>query len=249
MTSLGVSGRGPAVIFSYDAATGKYTISSSSASASFDASGGSRAGQFDKYTLTSGTTTDELRLFRNVASSTYTGLRLSYLSYGIWSHSDSQTGERELVYFLFGTPTATSDMPRTGSASYNTAVSGNIRDIKPTTDGVTEYAVGGSATFTADFAAGTVGTELTLVRSDNLALGTYSGTGTISANQFTGIFSSTNPYFQSGSFMGGFFGPAASEMGYTFFIRNYNPDPHAGASVNYVDQSIIGVVVGTKATN
>lgn len=249
VTSLGVSGRGPTVTFSYDAATGTYTIKNDTTSATFVASSGSRSGTFNKYTLESGQTTDELTLFRNVASGSYSGIQLSYLSFGNWSHANSQTGERQLTYFLFGYPTATSDMPRSGSASYNTAVTGNIRDIRPTVDGVTEYQVGGSATFSANFGSGTVSTELTLVRSDQLQLGSYSGMGTISANEFSGTFSSTNQYFHSGAFMGGFFGPAAAEMGYTFTIRNYNPDPTSGASVNYVDQWIAGTVVGTKTGN
>jgi hypothetical protein len=246
VTSLGVAGRAPTVTFKYDAASNTYTVTDDTTTASFDASAGSNAGKFYKYSFQSGQTSDELDLFRNVQTSAYNGIQLSYLSFGSWSHANSQTGERTLTYFVFGYPTAVSDMPRSGTASYKTLVSGNIRDIRPTVDGATEYGVGGTATFTANFGSGTVATDLTLVRSDQVSLGSYSGTGTISANQFSGTFSSTDPYFQSGAFMGGFYGPGAQEMGYAFTIRNYNPDPTSGASVNYVDQWIAGAVVGVK---
>lgn len=239
-----VSGLGPTVTVSYDAVHDIYAVQQDSVSASFSsADRTSTSGSVDTYAQQSGDLSDELRLYNNVRRGAPTAgapIQLTYLSYGSWSHANSQTGDTQRTYFLYGYPTAVSDMPRTGSASYQTFVTGNVRD------NVAVYEVTGSATFSANFGAGNVSTDLTLIRSDQVALGTYSGTAPIGGSQFSGTFSSSSPDFQEGHFAGGFFGPAAKEMGYSFFIRNYH-DPYAGATMSYyVDQWIVGTVVGKK---
>lgn len=246
VTEQGSTGRGPAVTIKYDAAANSYTLTGSGVTATFDRASGSVDGNFDTYTITTAQSRDDLRILRNVQPSSNIGVQLSYASFGSWTHLNTDTTDRSVAYFLFGEPTTAAGMPRTGTASYDLLVDGNIRDFAPTIDGVTEFKVGGSGTLTADFAAMTVTTDLTLIRSDQRALGSYTGTGTIGADQFNGPLASTGPYFQSGFLMGGFFGPAAKEAGYTFSIHNYNPDPYAGASINYVDQWIVGAAVGTK---
>jgi hypothetical protein len=35
-------------------------------------------------------------------------------------------------------------------------------------------------------------------------------------------------------------------MGYSFAIKRYNPDPYAGATINVLDEAIVGTVVGAK---
>jgi hypothetical protein len=106
--------------------------------------------------------------------------------------------------------------------------------------------VGGTASFNVDFGAGTINTDLALTTSNNV-LGTFNGSGTISGNQFSGSFTTSNVQnFVGGAFNGGFYGPAAQEMGYAFTIKEHNPDPFAGASPAPTDTLISGVVVGKK---
>jgi hypothetical protein len=239
------------VTISYDAATGNYTVKDGSTSATFSASDRTTSGYLDNYAQETGSVTDELVLFNNVrsgASQSSAPVKLTYLSYGIWTHTDAQTGDRRKTYLLFGYPT--SDMPKTGSATYQTSLTATVRDNNYGNPGAKESDVSGSATFSADFGAGTVSTELSLNRvSDQSSLGTFLGTGTIGANQFNGTFSSTVPWFVNGYFNGGFFGPSASEMGYVFTIRKFNGDPYAGTTPQLMDQTIVGTVVGAKPAN
>src|SRR5690348_9929775 len=146
---FGVAGRNSGLTISYDAAAGSYTVSDAKGSATFDPTQRSTSDAFDTYTSAAGG--DELRLFGNVRSGGSPAgvpISLSYLSFGSWSHDDA-SGEHRDSYFLFGYPTATSDMPKSGSASYSTFVTANIVPIVP---GQGESPLSGSATFTADFA-------------------------------------------------------------------------------------------------
>jgi hypothetical protein len=247
---MGVAGRDPGVTIDYDAATGTYTVRNATSLASFGAADRTTAAGFDTYAKQLGAVTDELKLLANVGpgqSQAGAPIQLTYLSYGVWSHADAQTCERRTTYLLFGYPSTPSEMPGSGSATYTTSVAGTIADAWVTGTDVVVSDIRGSATFSADFGAGTVGTGLTLARaSDQSSLGTYTGAGTINADQFSGTFSSTSGYFAGGGFAGGFFGPGANEMGYAFWLRNFNPDPYAGATVNNVNQWISGAVVGKK---
>lgn len=243
-----VAGRNSGVTISYDAAAGSYRISDAVASATFDPTQRSTSDSFDIYTAATGTTADELRLYgnsRSGGSPAGAPISLSYLSFGSWSHDDSSSGEHRDSYFLFGYPTATSDMPKSGTASYSTFVTANIVNIVP---GQGESSLTGSAAFTADFGVGTVSTSLTLPLTNfGSATSTYGGNGAISGNQFSGNFTtSDDPTFNSGAFAGGFFGPSAKEMGYTFAISRGAADPYGGAALQPPLSWIVGAVVGTK---
>jgi len=246
----GVRGRGPFVAISYDASSGTYTLTNDGITSSFGSADRSSSGYFDVYSKQANGVSDELRLFGNARTGgpqAGAPVQLTYLSFGSWAHANSATGETRKYHFVFGYPTASSSMPTTGSATYQTMVSGSMLEA-----GVgypnTQNDVSGTATFSANFGAGTVGTELSLARAGSgLSLGNYSGTGTVSgSNQFQGTFTSNAQYFSSGAFMGGFFGPSAAEMGYSFYIYKNNPDPYAGASVAPQNTYINGVVVGKK---
>jgi hypothetical protein len=194
--------------------------------------------------------TDQLRLYSNVRSgSSQAGapIDLTYLSFGSWSHDDSTSGVSRDTYFLFGSPTVASDMPVSGTASYSTFVNANIVSIIP---GNGESLLKGSATFTADFGKGTVDTALTLpLENFGSPNSKYDGSGTISGSQFAGDFTtSDDPTFNNGKFAGGFFGPGAKEMGYTFTLSRGVADPYAGAAIEPALVWIVGAVVGTKTT-
>ena len=236
---------------SYNATNGSYTLkdtaNSNNMSATFSRTSRTTQGYIDTYTANSPTATDRLQIYDNVrvgASLTGAPVRLSYLSYGNWSHDDLTTGEIWNRYFLIGYPTAPRDMPLTGTASYSTAVSANLKSEFVSDP---EHVLSGSASFTANFAQGNVSTSLTLAYPGATSL-SYSGSGPIlSGNLFSAIFSSTtDPYFQLGSFAGGFYGPKATEMGYVFVIERGEADPYAGATVAPPLSWIVGAVVGKR---
>jgi len=253
VNKLNTSGQPSGLSINYDSATGNYKVDDGTNSAIFTGASRSSAGYIDSYSSQSGTVTDKLNLYSNVrsgASQTGAPVALTYLSYGSWSHTDSQNADTRVTDFIFGYPTASTDMPRSGTATYQTSVSGQelFNGYSPR---LGQYDVGGSATLSANFGTGAIDTTLQLQRTlDNGVIGTFTGSGTINSNQFTGTFSATDPNFQSGSFSGGFFGPQAAEAGYTFSIRQHNPDPYGGAALpNLLDAWIVGTVVGKKSGN
>jgi len=239
---------GSAATISYDAATNSYTVKSGSLSASFDSSNLTSSSYIDTYSKNSTSVSDELKLYNNVRSGSSQAsapVQLSYLSYGIWTHKESGSpDEYSKTYMLFGYPTAVSSMPVTGSATYKTDVTASLVDLLQSTG---EQQVAGTATFTADFANAKISTDLALsFASTGVDLGTYNGVAAISGNQFSGDFQSADHWFVSGKFSGGFFGPSAKEMGYTFAIKRGAADPYAGTTVAPFLSWINGAVVGTK---
>ena len=116
-------------------------------------------------------------------------------------------------------------MPRTGTATYAAAVGGAASQ-----NGVA-YTLSGhsSATFSADFAANSVTTALTLGGTQGpngttvTQLGTFNGSGAIANGGpgFTGAFSAANGV--TGAFSGAFFGPKALEMGYDWYMNGAAP--------------------------
>jgi hypothetical protein len=242
--------RQPTVQVNYTAASGSYTVVDNGLSASFDANNRITSGYYDIYSHSIGGIENQLKLLGNIRQGgpqAGVPVQLTYLSFGIWTRRDTATGDVRRSDFIFGYPTASSSMPVTGTASYQTMLTAGMYEGGPGF-GNTYSDVEGTATFTANFGSGSVATDLSLTRAGtNQSLGSYSGTGTISlGNQFSGTLASTSPNFTSGNFAGGFFGPSASEMGYVFNISKYNADPYAGATVQPQITAITGTVVGKK---
>lgn len=242
-TTAGVS---TATTIAYDATTGTYTVQAGSTSASFTAA--------DKATTTDYTTrfdkgADSLTLYGNVQSdNTATApVSLTYTSFGKWTHADATADQTDIRYYVFGEMSGSKGMPTSGSATYATTVSGTMLTYNYTPAALSELT--GTATFSANFAQGTVDTALSLRAVGNTAegsAGVYNGSGAIANDQFAGTFTSGTNYFTNGTFNGAFFGPSAREMGYAFAIKGHNPDPYAGAFVSPGDISIVGAVVGAK---
>jgi hypothetical protein len=247
VSKFGVAGSNSGLTISYNAANGTYTVQNSATSATLGAGDRSSNTYLDVYSKQSGTATDALTLFSNVrsgASQSGAPVQLTYLSYGSWSHDDSSTGDHRDTYFLIGYPTTPSQMPLSGSATYSTAVTANLVSVFPAQG---ESSINGSATFTANFGTATVDTQLTLLTPAQNLIGTYLGTSPIAGSTFGGtLTSSDDPYLNSGSFAGGFFGPNAKEMGYTFSIDRGVDDPYAGTTALPGRSWIVGAVVGTK---
>nr|WP_254447690.1 transferrin-binding protein-like solute binding protein [Sphingomonas sp. ID1715] len=162
-------------------------------------------------------------------------MALSYVSYGIWQQVTDNGATLGVAqqYLLYGIRQA-ADQPSTGSASYTTLVDG----LWANPDGV--YSLGGTSSFTANFAAKTVATTLDLVGKHvstgvSKTLGQFNGSGTIAT--LGGGFSGTLTHqgtdidgnIYSGNFAGAFFGPQGQEMGYTFNLTG-----NGGAAVGAV---------------
>ncbi|WP_414901517.1 hypothetical protein ACMT1E_00490 [Sphingomonas flavalba] len=233
---------GGGVSLAYNAATGGYTITDGAASKTFlpaDRSAADSTAVISVYGRSDAANrSDQLVLFNPGTGNTV--LALTYVSYGAWQTilDDGGSLNVDQRYFVYGIRQG-ANQPSTGSASYTTQVDGSWN----TTSGL--FALGGTATFNADFSAMTVSTDLSLTGTDILdgsrtrTLGLFKGTGTIA--QFGGGFGGTfahqgtdaggNVY--SGGFNGAFFGPTGSEMGYTYRLTGAN-----GAAV--------GAVVGKK---
>jgi hypothetical protein len=164
------------------------------------------------------------------------GVPLSYTIFGSWAYRDA--GQPRTWLAVGGVPTVASDMPRTGGATYSMAAGGAA--FQPgaapiTLDGYS------TATFSADFAGNSVTTALTLAGQPStagpistgpsvIAFGTFSGTGTIAGSGpgFTGTLSGANG--AAGSFSGAFFGPAAREVGYAWFLNGAGFSAVGGAA-------------------
>jgi hypothetical protein len=164
------------------------------------------------------------------------GVALSYTALGGWAHFQNGL---DVYSAVAGVPTIASDMPRNGTANYQTSISGQVYNNGGSMR--YDFTSDSSATFSANFGAGTVDTTLHLVGSQPNAsavdFGSYSGNGTIASGSpgFSGTLASTasSPVVANGEFAGAFFGPQAKEMGYGFYAIG------SGMSAE-------GLVVGTK---
>jgi hypothetical protein len=139
----------------------------------------------------------------------------------------------------FGTPTAASAVPITGSATMNAIVSG----IAPDRYGGT---IGGTATFNFDFGAGTLAGQfnpvLTEYYGSAVPLGTYTFNNTVfgvGRPAFSGSMTHGDPGL-TGAFNGVFTGPNAQEMmarwTATYFVAGVAPAP----------EQMFGVMVGKR---
>lgn len=241
----GTTGAG-GVRISYDKARGTYSVRDVAYGYSAAKVGRSApSGIYDVYLKNARGVVDEIKIY-DAARAGISAIPLTYVNFGMWTHTDSSTASTRRYALVYGFATPESAIPHSGSASYRTMVNGTSTIIG-TNAGTRD--VGGSASFNVDFANASVSTQLNLAYvgdSGLVPIGTFSGSGAIYSNQFSGPLTSDAAYFLGGSFSGGFYGPAAEEMGYAFAIKRYNADPYAGAALNYLDEGIVGSVVGTR---
>jgi len=185
-------------------------------------------GRYENITTT-GSQTDVRKLGTSLTPS------LTYTTYGSWLVGSTTSTDQTFatVYFTYGIPTKTSDMPKTGSASYTLQIAGEG-----------SLPVLGSGTLTANFAASTVDVSLGLKAIETSRpgttpydLATVTGSGTIgAAGSNPGFTSSLAGGGYSGSLNGVFYGPQAAEVGGAFAITT------SGGGMG----PIAGVVVGKK---
>ncbi|MGI9375060.1 hypothetical protein D6851_04230 [Altericroceibacterium spongiae] len=222
----------------YDAEADSYTITDGDRSVTFADSTRSdelEAAGYTLYDIDRGPDDFDTLILLNPGSDEV--VDLTYTSYGIWQQGSNAGAE--FNFFVGGVETATADMPRTGSASYTGAADGLA-----VVDGTTYQLLGSTGTLTADFGTGAVETSLTLRGNANpdeanfmvpgtTDLGTLTGSGTIGAdsNRYSGTLSGAG---MSGDLDGAFFGPSATETGYSFQVQG-GGDQAAGVFVGAKD--------------
>lgn len=186
-----------------------------------------------QYRKTTGTTVEQFSL--SVPS--VNGVPLSYTVLGSWLRADTTTTIGTAKLGFGGAPTQSSDVPRTGNANYSTGIGGAL-----TQNGTTfSLNANSTATFSANFAANSVTTSMTLAGlppvlagSSVAQFGTYTGSGTISGNGISGTLSGGS---MSGAFSGSFFGPQAAEFGAGWYLNG---------TIAGVQSNAVGAVYGIK---
>ena len=201
----------------YDSATGTYTVrdtGSTSKTSTFTTANSTvtNDGTYTTYSKSGGETFKVL----NPGA-----LGLTYVRYGKWRRTGI-TGnyfKNNDTYVVFGTPTTRSQMPRTGSASYSTTYDGTFLNK----DGL--YSVAGTGTIDAFFGSNSLNFTATLAGTSEGAgpainFGSFAGSGTISSrgSTFQCNDGSYNAEGYALSIRGGFYGPAADEVGGNFTL-------------------------------
>lgn len=197
--------------------TGSLTTKSSFGPANVDA--GASNATFTVYKKVNGSTTETFRRLNQSAGNPL--IVLSYVDYGQWRRATTNGSTTSVndTYLVWGQRTPAASVPHTGSASYNTVVDGTFINVNGA------YAVSGTGTFGADFAAGTISYSSTATGTPEaggaaLNFGTMTGSGSIAFR--SAGFSGTGTTNGSGYAMdvnGNFYGPAVDEIGGVFRIR------------------------------
>lgn len=161
-------------------------------------------------------------------------IEFSYLAISLWNILDKSSFSNELQWQLWGKQTQT--LP-TGTAKYtlDEGIGANGFAPKEGPVGAAYDFLNGKSTgeLSVNFGSGNIDVLLHLIGHDYVAnankdFGNFEGSGAISSGaQYGGTFD------KGGEFYGAFFGPAAEETGFTFFI-------------NSSDLKVTGVAAGKK---
>lgn len=227
------------VSIAYDAASQTYTVRDGTNAMSYSAADkdpaapGPAATPFDSFVRrdSSGRLVDRISAYR--AGSANTAFpQLSYTSFVVARREASTTTsgvsnatiDARLVYAIGGFETVRSDLPKTGTASYASFVTGSALS------GDREHAVGGTVSITADFGSASVKTALALT-SEGQSIGNFDGVAAIESatSHFKGDLTAAGA--TKGNFSGSFFGPQAAEVGYTYRVQT---------SIGTVDGGAVG---------
>lgn len=207
----------------YDAASRSYTVMVATEANKFgpaDRDASSSNATITAYEVKVANSTKDFAIFN--PGSGNPKLALTYTSYGALQRlvDNGSSISVSQDYFTFGIPTAASDLPRTGKATYQSVIDGSWGS-----DGDLR-ALSGSGTLSADFAAGTTSVSLDLggvsvLNGSSRHLDMFTGGGRIDSStaKFSGTLSPTTSNY-SGTYSGLFFGPTAIEAGATFSIKN-----------------------------
>lgn len=229
------------VQFSYNASNNSYQISlpgfqpGSLANIGYNGSAGQIAtSTTSQVTEGSSNTLQPVFVFLPVPGSSFSPY--TYTSFGSW---DQATGVGNASgNFAYGIPTAVGDVPVTGSASYTA-------EIRASSDLVSDYMVGGSASLQFNFAAGTLSGSMhpEIVDGFNgvfVDFGQFDFTQTVystGSTTFSGKFIVPGLPGADSSFNGNFTGPNAAEL-MARFVTDARLNGHEG--------TLSGVWVGKK---
>jgi hypothetical protein len=146
---------------------------------------------------------------------------LNYTVLGAWEYAPmAGATSTNAAWFAFGPATRPTDIPLTGTATYNGLMVGRYAD------GAEIWTVGATASAGADFANRSVIFNTSNTQLNNqtgtLAAPTLNLSGTLSyaagANHVTGAL--TTPAGLTGTTSAQFYGPAAAELAGAFFVRD-----------------------------
>lgn len=195
---------------SYDSASGVYRLSNDASTAFGSTQAIAPTATTSEYNYGgSSFNRKTVSLFRNSAGN------YSYTRYGLTDslvHLGPGFTNTSTEAFVFGTPTTAP--PRTGAAYYTGLVDGWASGSR---------LVNSTGELLANFASGEIASGLNLSTATGF-VGRYDGRGLVAAGTTTfagSLFGSGNINFV-GQFNGGFYGPAAQEVGLTFTLASLN---------------------------
>ncbi|WP_157080959.1 transferrin-binding protein-like solute binding protein [Novosphingobium naphthalenivorans] len=216
---------GSAVRVDYDASAGAYMLTSpegysvAMTQANYDSALSNNVRSV--YGKSDSTAGDNVWLWRLMVKN----VRLSYTMFGTWRHVPAGSVITALRDNLFvgGVQTQKSDIPKSGTASYDTYVGGSVMS-DDTTYTLSDPNTGtseSSATFSLNFGTGSVNTTLNLAGTSyqtgvSRNFGSFTGTGSLDSGGpgFSGTLAGSNA---TGAFTGSLFGPQGAEMGYVWY--------------------------------
>ena len=225
------------VLVSYDANSGRYTLTgdqtfhSGRPYAFMFSSANQVSGSADFTTYKISNPDADMPSTNNVTIGLYnnTNINLTYSSWGYYNYKD--TSPSGVVYnnydfFTYGNTTPVGNIPSSGSASYAGIVDGVYTDPNG------NYEISGTSSLLVNFSTGSLTTTMDFT-GDNLVNGgpslsnqSFSGLAHLnSENQnvnghFSGLIASSTVSGVQADIAGNFFGPAAEEYGYRFWIYN-----------------------------
>jgi C-lobe and N-lobe beta barrels of Tf-binding protein B len=219
-------GFGSNVQLNFDKASNSYTlklnqggINRTTGPLVASASNTDRDGVFYQYSKGSSDTTEETL---SILRWDNTQVNYSYTTLGIWGRTETSgnSAKFEAAYFTGGVPTTATDMPKTGTITYQGLFVGAL------TNNVDSDGFGGQAVISADFAKGTVGGVFTGTQQLIAANRNFNFTsdariatgGSVYSGTVTGS-TGTAAAGMAGTLNGGFFGPAAAETSGTFTMQ------------------------------
>lgn len=156
---------------------------------------------------------------------------IEYHTLGAWAYAPNSGAAPTLGMFVGGSPTVTTDIPTTGTATYTGLVEGNV--IAPNVFDTIDALATAQANFgTRTVTLTTTGTQSTDLLTQNATAVSAAGlnitSGTLTyqpaTNALTGTLTTANG--MTGSATGTFFGPSAAELGGTFKLQDGTQTTH-----------------------
>jgi hypothetical protein len=240
--ATGTSANSTSLTIVYEAATRSYTISTAGRSQSFKPTDidpvqtGSGITVFKK---TSGSLTESLSLTDPGISGP---LSYDYVGSGFWQRAKKNSASVDFTFdaFTYGVETVDASLPRTGVGLYSVELIGARAFGAP-------LAMAGQGTLQVNFLDGDISSRgqlatISLETNDVLSTGNYLATANLSSNgnSFAGTFTLDDFNIFTGGWQGRFYGPAAQEVGATWYLTASDGQVTTGTLMGRVDPSIQG---------